>query len=56
MKEKRKSRFVYRPAGRNAPPGCTGCVWNEYIRCGVDFCVLPGCVKEGGGSGKASDG
>ena len=25
---------------------CTGCVWNERVRCGKDFCSLPKCVKK----------
>lgn len=37
-------------------PACDECEFNDIRRCGVDFCVLPGCVKEGGGRGKASDG
>ena len=32
---------------------CSACEYNDRIKCGVDFCVLPGCVKvkEGGGDG-----
>ena len=30
---------------------CDKCEYNDRIKCGVDFCMLPGCVKvkEGGG-------
>ena len=32
---------------------CAKCEYNNRIKCGVDFCVLPGCVKvkEGGEDG-----
>ena len=32
---------------------CDKCEYNDRIKCGVDFCMLPGCVKvkEGGGDG-----
>lgn len=25
---------------------CAKCEYNDRIKCGVDFCVLPGCVKK----------
>ena len=25
---------------------CAKCEYNNRIKCGVDFCVLPGCVKK----------
>ena len=30
---------------------CNKCEYNDRIKCGVDFCMVPGCVKvkEGGG-------
>lgn len=32
---------------------CDKCEYNDRIKCGVDFCMVPGCVKvkEGGGDG-----
>lgn len=24
---------------------CKDCLWNERVRCGKDYCVLPKCVR-----------
>lgn len=33
---------------------CNTCEYNEVIRCGKNFCILPRCIKEGGGSAAQS--
>ena len=25
---------------------CSKCEFNEFVRCNVDFCILPHCIKE----------
>lgn len=44
-------KWKKRRAGRVAPKKCVGCAWNKYRECGVDWCVLPKCMTEGGGVG-----
>lgn len=54
MKKKRRwGRFEYRPHGRKISAACAGCVWNNRVHCGKDWCSRIGCVKEeeGGGCG-----
>ena len=34
-------------------PACESCEFNDIERCGIDFGVLPGCVKEEEGGGVA---
>ena len=45
-------KFEYIHTCNKVPEKCRGCVWNEYIRCGVDWCSAPHCLKEGGGCGE----